>query len=46
MEGKLDIRDWGPEHDKVGKGITLSIEELRKLKDLLNEIDLETVGVK
>ena len=24
---KLDIRDWAPEHEKMGKGITLSEEE-------------------
>lgn len=24
---KLDLRDWSPEHDKMGKGITLSHEE-------------------
>lgn len=34
-EPKYDIRDWGAEHEKIGKGITLSEEELRKLHDLL-----------
>ena len=24
---KLDIRDWAPDHEKMGKGITLSTEE-------------------
>ena len=24
---KLDIRDWGPNHEKVGKGISLDFEE-------------------
>lgn len=42
-KAKIDIRDWGPDHEKVGKGITLNIEELRELKNLLNKIDLETV---
>ena len=32
---KYDIRDWAPEHEKMGKGITLSEEEIRKLKELL-----------
>ena len=32
---KLDIRDWSPEHIKMGKGITLSEEEAEKLKELL-----------
>ena len=39
-EAKYDIRDWSPEHEKMGKGITLSKEELLKLKALLNEINL------
>jgi hypothetical protein len=40
---KMDIRDWGPEHEKVGKGVTLNKEELKKLKELLDEIDLEAL---
>ncbi len=39
-EPKYDIRDWAPEDSKMGKGVTLSLEELKKLKDILNEIDL------
>ncbi len=34
-EPKYDIRDWSPEHDKMGKGVTLSEEELSALKELL-----------
>ena len=34
---KYDIRDWSPEHDKMGKGVTLSEDELAHLKRLLNE---------
>lgn len=34
-EPKYDIRDWAPEHEKMGKGVTLSEEELQKLKELL-----------
>ncbi|MBU3192096.1 hypothetical protein K9O30_22015 [Clostridium bowmanii] len=37
---KYDIRDWSPEHEKMGKGVTLSKEELIKLKSLLNEMNL------
>lgn len=29
-EPKYDIREWSPEHDKMGKGITLS-EEAKSL---------------
>lgn len=39
-EAKYDIRDWSPEHEKMGKGVTLSKEELINLKALLNEMSL------
>lgn len=34
---KFDIRDWDPDHNKMGKGITLTREELIALRDLLND---------
>ena len=34
---KYDIRDWSKNHEKMGKGITLSEEELRSLKKILDE---------
>lgn len=37
---KYDLRDWSQNHAKMGKGITLSVEELKKLRDLLNELEL------
>jgi hypothetical protein len=37
---KYDLRDWAPNHEKMGKGITLSAEELKELKDILNDMDL------
>lgn len=39
-EPKYDLRDWDPEHKKMGKGITLSAEELKKLRDILNGMEL------
>lgn len=39
-DAKYDIRDWAPEDAKMGKGVTLSTEELKKLRDILNEMDL------
>lgn len=36
-EPKYDIREWSPEHEKMGKGVTLSEEEVVKLRELLNE---------
>ncbi len=37
---KYDIREWSPEHDKMGKGVTLSQEELIELRNLLNNLDI------
>jgi hypothetical protein len=37
---KYDLRDWAPEHTKMGKGVTLSTEELKKLRDILNDMNL------
>ena len=34
---KYDIRDWAPEHEKMGKGITLSQEEAEALYELLGK---------
>jgi len=39
-EPKFDLRDWAPEHEKMGKGVTLSVEELKALRDLLNGMEL------
>lgn len=36
-EPKYDLREWSPDHQKMGKGVTLSNEEADKLKKLLNE---------
>ncbi|WP_047980177.1 YdbC family protein [Ornithinibacillus contaminans] len=38
-EPKYDIRDWSPDREKMGKGITLTIDELKELKAALNELD-------
>ncbi|MCL5611681.1 MAG: PC4/YdbC family ssDNA-binding protein [Chloroflexi bacterium] len=39
-EPKYDIREWSPDREKMGKGATLSREELLALKELLNGIQL------
>ncbi len=36
-EAKYDIRQWSPDHTKMGRGITLTEEELRGLSKLLNK---------
>ena len=33
---KYDIREWAPEHEKMGKGVTLTKEELEVLKKLIS----------
>ena len=38
-EPKYDIREWDPEHEKMGKGVTLTEEELVALKKLLEELE-------
>lgn len=37
-EPKYDIREWSPGGEKMGKGVTLSKEELVNLRGLLDEI--------
>lgn len=37
---KYDLRDWSADGSKMGKGVTLTREELLALRDLLNTIDL------
>ena len=37
---KYDIRDWSGDGIKMGKGVTLSKEELVALRDLLNGMDI------
>lgn len=39
-EPKYDLREWDPNHEKMGKGVTLSKEELVKLRDVLNSMNL------
>lgn len=39
-KAKYDIREWDPEHEKMGKGITFSEDELRVLKEILNKMDI------
>ena len=37
---KYDLRDWSADGAKMGKGVTLSKEELLALKELLNTLEL------
>ena len=38
---KYDIISWSPDHEKMGKGITLTGEELAELKSILDTLEVE-----
>jgi len=40
-DAKYDLRDWSIGKEKMGKGITLSKEELLTLRELLNNLEIE-----
>ena len=33
---KYDLRDWSPDHEKMGKGITLTEDDLKALGELID----------
>ena len=37
-EPKYDIRDWAPGHEKMGKGVTLTEDELKALYGLIDAL--------
>ena len=39
-EPKYDIREWAPDGLTMGKGVTLTKDELAALRDLLDGMDL------
>ena len=39
-EPKFDIRDWSGDGMKMGKGVTLTLDELLVLREGLNSIEL------
>jgi len=39
-EAKYDIREWSPDGGTMGKGVTLTKEELAALRELLNTMEL------
>lgn len=38
-EPKFDIREWAPEHSRMGKGVTLSKEEMQMILDTMANFD-------
>lgn len=41
-EPKYDLRDWSPDHSRMGKGLTMTADEVVALRDLLNSLDLDS----
>ncbi len=39
-DAKYDLRDWSADGSKMGKGVTLSKDELIALRELLNSLEL------
>jgi len=39
-DAKYDLRDWNHEEGKMRKGITLTQEEVQKLKEVLDTIEI------
>ena len=39
-EAVYDIRTWSPDREKMGKGITITVEEAKVLREMLNGLDL------
>lgn len=37
-EPKYDLRDWAPNHEKMGKGVTLNEEKVKTLYKILGKI--------
>lgn len=40
-EPKYDLREWNPDHTRMGKGITLTDEEVETLRAILNGEEIE-----
>ena len=40
-EPKYELREWNPDHSRMGKGITLTDEEVETLKAILNGEEIE-----
>lgn len=40
-EPKYDLREWNPDHTRMGKGITLTEEDIEMLRKILNGEEIE-----
>ena len=39
-EPVYDIRTWSPDHEKMGKGVTVTVAEAKALRDMLYKLNL------
>lgn len=37
---KFDLRSWSPDHQKMGKGVTLTDEEIKTLGGMISKLSL------
>ncbi len=44
-KAKIDVRDWDEKHEKMRKGITGNKSELKQLKEILNQIDIDELDI-
>ena len=40
-EPKYDLREWSPDHTRMGKGVTLTDEEVEMLRKILHGEEIE-----
>lgn len=45
MPAKFDIREWDEYHEHMKKGITFTKSEIRELRNILADVDLQMVEV-
>ncbi len=36
-EPKIDVRDWNPDHSKMSKGLTFTVDEVKEFSKLIDE---------
>ena len=37
-EPKIDVRDWSPDHSKMSKGLTFTVDEIKELTKLVENL--------
>lgn len=42
---KYDIREWAPDNERMGKGMTFTMDEIKVLTQILKEKELELKGL-